>query len=97
MDDANRSLRQALRRLSARTIHGRNFIWLWRLRRMSRENLTAQLYRILRSTGYRAIVRLYNLFEHSREVRRVIEDNVFDRQLNNLYVFRCIANAREER
>ena len=64
---------------------------------MSRENLTAQLHRLLRVTGYRAIVRLYNLFVHSREVQRVIEDNVFDRQFNDLHVLRSIANAREER
>ena len=43
------------------------------------------------------IARLYNLFRHSREVQRDIEDDVFDRQLNDLYVFRSIANAREER
>ena len=97
MFDANRSLQQAVLRLAARARHGRNHNWLRRLRRMSSENLSAQLHLILRSTGYRMIARLYNSFVHSREVRRVIEDDVFDRQLNGLYVFRSIANARKER
>ena len=82
MDNTNRLLRQDV---------------VWRLRRMSCENLSAQLHRIRRSTAYRAIVRLYNLFAHSLEVRHIIEDNVFDRELNDLYVFRSIVNAREER
>ena len=97
MDNANRSLGWALMQLSARLFHGRNSIWLWRLRCMSRENLIAQLHGLLRVTGCRVIARLYNLFRHSREVQRVIEDNIFDRQLNDLYVFRSIVNAREDR
>ena len=42
-------------------------------------------------------VRLYISFAHSREVQRVIEDDVFDRELISLYVFHVRTNGREER
>ena len=96
-NDANRALRRAVLRLAARARDGRNPDWLRHLRRMSCENLSVQLSLLLRATGYRTIVRLYNSFVHSREVQRVIEDDVFERQLSSLYVFRGIANVREER
>ena len=97
MDNANRSLRQVVLRLAAGVRHGRNPNWVRRLRRMSCKNLASQLHLVFRSSRYRTIARLYNSFAHSREVWRVIKDNVFDRQLNGLYVFRGIENAREER
>jgi len=98
MDNSvNIELRKAVLRLAARARHGRNPAWVRRVRRMSRENLITQLRLVLRQTGYRAIVRLYNAFAHSREVQCVIEDDVFDRRLRSLPVFRGIALAREER
>ena len=93
----NNELRKAVIRLAARARHGRNPDWLRRLRRMSRENLITQLRLVLRQTGYRAIVRLYNAFAHSRQVQTVIEDDVFERRLGGLHVFRGISLARDER
>ena len=98
MDNSiNNELRKAVLRLAARARHGRNPDWLRRLRRISRENLITQLRLVLRQTGYRAIVRLYNAFAHSREVQRVIEDDVFEHSLGGLHVFRGISLAHEER
>ena len=98
MDNSvNNELRKAVLRLAARTRHGRNPDWLRRLRRMSRENLITQLRLVLRQTGYRATFRLYNAFAHSRQVQTVIEDDVFQRRLGGLHVFRGISLAREER
>ena len=84
----NNDLRKAVIRLAARARHGRNSDWLRRLRRMSRENLITQLRLVLKQTGYRAIVRHYNAFAHSRQVQTVIEDDVFERRLGGLHVFR---------
>ena len=97
VNHANRSLRQAVLRLAARARHGRNPEWLRHLRRMSYENLSSQLRVLLRASGYRVTVRLYISFAHSREVQRVIEDDVFDRELISLYVFHVRTNGREER
>ena len=93
----NSELRKAVIRLATRARHGRNPDWLRRLRRMTRENLMTQLHLVLRQTGYRAIVRLYNAFVHSRQVQIVIEDDVFERRLGGLHVFRGISLARDER
>ena len=90
-------LRKAVIRLAARARHGRNPEWLRRLRRMSCADLMTQLRLVLRHTGYRAIVRLYNAFAHSRAVQAVIEDDVFERRLGGMHVFRSISLARDER
>ena len=96
-NSVNNELRKAVLRLAARARHGRNPNWQRRLRRMSRENLITQLRLVLRQTGYRARVRFCNAFAHSRQVQTVIEDNVFERRLGGLHVFRGISLAREER
>ena len=87
----NNELRKAVIRLAARARHGRNPDWLRRLRRMSRENLITQLRLVLRQTGYRAIVRLYNRPGGGRQKRPKMDISTYR---HFYFCFRFVSASR---
>ena len=83
-----RSLREAVLRLAAQLRYSRGDAWRARLRTLISEELIVQLRRLLRVSDYRAIVRLFRTFRHSRVVQLAIGEHVVACNLERLPVFR---------